>query len=86
LLSPESILGGASIAESARIFEQVLRGEGSPAQNQVVIANAAAALVTSREGLGFEDAIALAQETLQSGKALRVFKGLIQPQSSVSFN
>ncbi|MBM3168851.1 MAG: anthranilate phosphoribosyltransferase [Bacteroidetes bacterium] len=85
-LSPESILGGASIAESARIFEQVLRGEGSPGQNQVVIANAAAALVTSREDLGFEDAIALAQETLQSGKALRVFKGLIQPQTSVSFN
>ena len=46
-LSPESILGGATIAASARIFEQVLRGAGSAAQNQVVIANAAAALVTA---------------------------------------
>ncbi len=85
-LSPESILGGATIAESARIFEQVLRGAGSAAQNQVVIANAAAALVTAREGLGFAEAIDLAKETLLSGKALRVFTGLIQPQTSVSFN
>ena len=85
-LSPEQILGGNSIAESARIFEQVLRGEGTAAQNQVVIANAAAALVTAREGLGFEEAIDLAKETLLSGGALRVFKGLIQPQTSNSLN
>ena len=85
-LTPESILGGTSRAESARIFEDVLRGNGTSAQNQVVVANAAAALVTAREGLGFEEAIALANETLLSGKALRVFTGLIQPQTSVSFN
>ena len=85
-LSPESILGGSTIAESARIFEQVLRGAGSAAQNQVVIANAAAALVTAREGLGFAEAIDLAKETLLSGKALRVFTGLIQPQTFVSLN
>jgi anthranilate phosphoribosyltransferase len=85
-LSPESILGGATVAESARIFEQVLRGAGTAAQNQVVIANAAAALVTAREGLGFAEAIDLAKETLLSGKALRVFTGLIQPQTFVSLN
>ena len=85
-LSPDSILGGTSIAESARIFEDVLRGKGTSAQNQVVVANAAAALVTAREGLGFEEAIDLAKETLLTGKALRVFTGLIQPQTSVSFN
>ena len=85
-LSPESILGGSTIAESARIFEQVLRGAGTTAQNQVVIANAAAALVTAREGLGFAEAIDLAKETLLSGKALRVFTGLIQPQTFVSLN
>ncbi len=85
-LSPESILGGTTIAESARIFEQVLRGAGTAAQNQVVIANAAAALVTAREGLSFAEAIDLAKETLLSGKALRVFTGLIQPQTFVSLN
>jgi anthranilate phosphoribosyltransferase len=85
-LSPESILGGATIAESARIFEQVLRGAGTAAQNHVVIANAAAALVTAREGLGFAEAIDLAKETLLSGKALSVFKGLVQPQTFVSLN
>jgi anthranilate phosphoribosyltransferase len=85
-LSPDSILGGTTITESARIFEDVLRGKGTAAQNQVVVANAAAALVTAREGLGFEEAIALANETLLTGKALRVFTGLIQPQTSVSLN
>ena len=85
-LSPDSILGGTSIGESARIFEDVLRGKGTAARNQVVVANAAAALVTAREGLGFEEALALANETLLTGKALRVFTGLIQPQTSVSFN
>ncbi|MDA0314413.1 MAG: anthranilate phosphoribosyltransferase [Bacteroidetes bacterium] len=85
-LSPESILGGSTIAESARIFEQVVRGKGTSAQNQVVVANAAAALVTAREGFGFEEAIALANETLLSGKALRVFNGLIQPQSTFSLS
>lgn len=85
-LSPDSILGGTSIAESAQIFEEVLRGKGTSAQIQVVVANAAAALVTAREGLGFEEAIDLAKETLLSGKALRVFTGLIQPQTFVSLN
>jgi anthranilate phosphoribosyltransferase len=85
-LSPDSILGGTSIAESAQIFEEVLRGKGTSAQNQVVVANAAAALVTAREGLGFAEAIDLAKETLLTGKALRVFIGLIQPKTSVSFN
>jgi anthranilate phosphoribosyltransferase len=85
-LAPESILGGSTIAESASIFEQVLRGKGSAAQNQVVIANAAAALVTAREGLSFDDAIATAQETLLSGKALQVFTGLLNPKTSLSFS
>lgn len=85
-LSAESILGGSTIAESASIFENVLRGKGSAAQNQVVIANAAAALVTAREGLSFEEAIATAQETLLSGKALQVFTGLLNPTTSLSFS
>ena len=83
-LTPESIKGGDTIEESAKIFENVLRGKGEIAQNQVVIANAAAALVTAREGLTFADAVLQAEEVLLSGKALNVFNGLVNPQTTVS--
>ena len=84
-LASESIKGGDTVEESAKIFENVLRGKGEKAQNQVVIANAAAALVTAREGLNFSDAVLEAEEVLLSGKALKVFNGLVNPQTTVSF-
>ncbi len=84
-LTAESIKGGDTVDESAKIFEQVLRGKGEKAQNEVVIANAAAALVTAREGLSFADAVLEAGEVLLSGKALQVFNGLVNPQTTVSF-
>jgi anthranilate phosphoribosyltransferase len=84
-LTAESIKGGDTVEESAKIFENVLRGKGEKAQNQVVIANAAAALVTAREGLSFTDAVLEAEEVLLSGKALQVFNGLVNPQTTVSF-
>lgn len=83
-ISSESIAGGTTIQESAKIFENVLKGRGTESQNSVVIANAAAALVTAREGLSFIDAVALAEEVLLSGKALGVFNGLVNPKTSVS--
>src|SRR5471030_1553965 len=42
-LNPTEILGGASVGESAGIFMQVLNGEATTAQNNVVLANAALA-------------------------------------------
>lgn len=84
-LTSESIKGGDTVEESAKIFENVLRGKGEEAQNQVVIANAAAALVTARESMSFSDAVLEAEEVLLSGKALKVFNGLVNPQTSVSF-
>ena len=84
-LAAESIKGGDTVEESAKIFENVLRGKGEKAQNQVVIANAGAALVTAREGLNFSDAVLEAEEVLLSGKALKVFNGLVNPQTTVSF-
>ncbi|GMQ29290.1 anthranilate phosphoribosyltransferase [Algoriphagus confluentis] len=84
-LSAESIKGGSKVEESAKIFENILKGKGEKAQNQVVIANAAAALVTAREGVSFADAVLEAEEVLLSGKALKVFNGLVNPQTTVSF-
>ncbi len=43
-LNQKDIYGGAAIEDSAKIFEAILRGDGSDAQNQVVTANAGIAL------------------------------------------
>ncbi|MBN3584337.1 anthranilate phosphoribosyltransferase [Algoriphagus aestuarii] len=83
-LKADSILGGETIEKSAKIFENILKGKGTKSQNQVVLANSAAALVTAQEGLTFPDAIAKAEEVLLSGKALDVFEGLVNPKTTVS--
>ncbi|SIO18211.1 anthranilate phosphoribosyltransferase [Algoriphagus halophilus] len=83
-LSADSILGGSTVQESAKIFENILKGKGTKSQNSVVLANSAAALVTAEEGLSFADAVGKAEEVLLSGKALEVFEGLVNPKTSVS--
>lgn len=95
LLSPESfglptivsssINGGETVEESARIFDNILKGKGTPEQSAVVVANAAAALLTAKPGLSNEEAVAKAQESLFSGQALRVFNALVNPKTSISF-
>ncbi len=84
-LDAKSIAGGETVEESAKIFESILKGKGSKSQNAVVIANSAAALVTARPNLGFPEAISIAEESLLSGKALKVFNGLVNPKTSISF-
>jgi anthranilate phosphoribosyltransferase len=84
-LDARNIVGGETVEESAKIFENILRGEGTISQNSVVIANSAAALVTARPSLDFPEAVSIAQESLLSGKALNVFNGLVNPKTTISF-
>jgi anthranilate phosphoribosyltransferase len=79
------IMGGDTIADSAKIFKAILEGNGTVAQNEVVIANAAIALKTADSNLSLEDSVAKASDSLYSGLALKVFKSLIQPTTKVSF-
>ncbi len=80
----DEIRGGQTVEESAKIFENILRGEGSPAQESVVIANAAVALATARPDWSLEEARDKASESLISGKALKVFKTLLDPKTTLS--
>lgn len=84
-LDPKSIAGGHTIEESAKIFLNILKGKGSSSQNEVVVANSAAALVTADSNLTFHQAVDVARESLMSGKALNVFNGLVNPKTSISF-
>lgn len=76
-ISQESIFGGDSVEESAKIFETILKGEGSKEQNSVVIANAAMAIECGK-GVSTDDALGMAEEALMSGKALNTFKKILE--------
>ncbi|HNP18559.1 MAG TPA: anthranilate phosphoribosyltransferase [Fulvivirga sp.] len=71
------ISGGTTIESAAKIFENVLKGEATTAQHNVVTANAGMALYCADSSLSKTDAIAKADESLKSGKALKAFKKLL---------
>ncbi|WP_162051380.1 anthranilate phosphoribosyltransferase [Pontibacter pamirensis] len=79
-LKHEQIQGGDDVAGSAALFLKVLQGTGTEAQTAVVAANAGMALQTARPELETKDAVALAQETLVSGKAYDLFNRLVKDQ------
>jgi anthranilate phosphoribosyltransferase len=72
----ETIKGGTTVDESAKIFFDVISGKGTTAQNNVVCANAAIAIQTIEKS-SYEEALSKAQESLVSGKALEKLKKLI---------
>jgi anthranilate phosphoribosyltransferase len=73
----QDLYGGDTIEEAARIFLDILEGKGTPAQQNVVIANAALALYAAEKATDVVQAVGLARETLLSGKALQCFKKLL---------
>ena len=74
------IYGGNTVEESARVFMRILKGEGSWAQNAVVLANAAMALECTGTYNNYDAAYAAAVDSLESGKALGVLQKLISLQ------
>ncbi|MFC4261737.1 anthranilate phosphoribosyltransferase [Ferruginibacter yonginensis] len=77
-VAPDDITGGQSPADAAKIFLQILKGEGTWAQNAVVFANAAMALYSTDKFESYDACHALAVDSLESGKALQSFKKLIR--------
>lgn len=74
--SQESLHGGATVEDSARILIQVLQNQGSSAQTNAVLANAGLALSVARS-ITLEEGISQARESLESGQAYQVFQRLI---------
>ena len=74
-LLQSEIEGGKTIEESAQMFTNIISGQGTEAQNNVVCANAAMAIATVTKFTpleGFE----LAKESLFSGKGFAALKTL----------
>jgi anthranilate phosphoribosyltransferase len=74
---PASLSGGHTVADSARIFMDVLRDEATPAQKQVVLANSAMALLVTRRVSAYDEAIDMARESIESKRALGCFYNLM---------
>ena len=72
------LAGGKTVEEAAKIFETILKGEGTAAQNSAVLANSAMAIQVSKADLSYEDAKAEAEASLLGGKALKAFKLFIE--------
>ncbi len=80
-LAKTDIYGGETVEDASEIFMNVLSGKGTEAQNNVVLANAGIAIKTYLE-IGFEEAIARAKESLESGKALTSLKKLLDTKNN----
>jgi anthranilate phosphoribosyltransferase len=62
--------------ESAAVLRRVLAGDAGPA-GRVVLANAAAALLAAERVATLREGVALAAESVRSGRAARVLEGLV---------
>jgi len=92
LLTPQSLglaactasdlAGGSTVEAAAQLFKRVLSGAGSPAQRDVVTANAALALQCARPTLCWEAALAQSRESLDSGAAYQAFSRLLETSHS----
>ena len=80
IVSASDIHGGNTVEDAAKIFVKILKGEGSWAQNAVVLANAAMALQCSGTYKNYDEAFYTAVESLESGKAYKQFNTLISMQ------
>lgn len=76
-LLPSQLAGGETVEASGKLFINILSGNGTPAQNAVVSANAGMAIHCVHPDKTITECVNLAAEVLVSKKALAVFKKLI---------
>jgi anthranilate phosphoribosyltransferase len=79
-VSQVALHGGDTVDAAAAIFKNILEGKGTEAQNAVVLANAAMALMVTGKYPQYQDALEAARKSLQSGAAKNALDTLIQLQ------
>ncbi|MBD0824283.1 anthranilate phosphoribosyltransferase [Aestuariibaculum marinum] len=67
-ITQQSIYGGDTVEEAAKIFINVINGNGTEQQNNVVCANAGLAIATTKQ-ISHKEGFELAKASLFSGKA-----------------
>ena len=79
-IKPDDIKGGNTTEEAKEIFSTILQGKGTKAQNNVVCANAAFALLLTGKYKNYEEAFETAKDSLLTKKALQALNKLIDTQ------
>lgn len=75
IIPPDELKAGANEQEAKEIFDNVLANRATKAQKDVVLANAAFAIQVMEKGRkDIMECIAIARESIDSGKALATFK------------
>ena len=77
----EELHGGDTVQAAANLFRNIVEGKGTPAQNAVVLANAAMALEVTGKYDHYEAAFNAAKNSLESGAANACLQKLISLQS-----
>ncbi|MCL5670236.1 MAG: anthranilate phosphoribosyltransferase, partial [Acidobacteria bacterium] len=72
----ETLAGGDS-EQNARLLMEILDGEKNPLRD-CILANASAALVASGKAGDFREGVAVATESIDSGKAKRTLRALVE--------
>ncbi len=79
IAKPEELQAGADEEEAARIFDSVLENRALPAQKNIVLANAAFGIQVLEGGKkDIEECIAIARESIDSGRALQTFRKFVE--------
>jgi anthranilate phosphoribosyltransferase len=78
IIKPEELYGGDTVEKASELFDNVLNNTCTEAQKNVVLANSAVAIQVIDPSLSFADAVAIADESLISGNALKNFQKFIQ--------
>lgn len=76
-IQQSEIFGGNSVDDAAKIFKSILDGNGTDAQNNVVLTNAAFALTIVDENKSFETAFTEAKDSLFGLKAKQTLEKLV---------
>lgn len=82
MVTASDIHGGNNVEEAAKIFSSILNGEGTWAQNAVVLANTAMALYCTGNYKTYEEAYNAGVESLEGGHANNCLKKLLQINNS----
>lgn len=81
IVRQEELFGGNTPQEAAHIFDNVLHNCATKAQTECVLINASFAIQAMEPLKPIEECVAIARESLQSGKALHTLKKFIELNS-----
>lgn len=77
-INPADIYGGATREEAKAVFDNVLEGTALRSQIDVVVANAAMAIRVLDVEKSVEECVAVARESIESGKAFAKLKQFVE--------